>query len=75
MAFNRERANGRSGKRQLDSEPDWFLWNPCVGIPGVCPPLAQWHQMTDGTYTLADVQMMNSVLDELMKARKQAMAT
>ena len=39
---------------------------PCVGVNGLCPPLCQYHQLTDGTYSLADVEMFNQTIDELI---------
>lgn len=47
------------------SKVDWFLWRPCVGISEACPPLAEYHHMLDGTYTIDDVQQMHYVLDEI----------
>lgn len=44
---------------------DWFLWRPCAGLGETCPPLAKWSDMLDGTYDLADVQMMHCVMDEI----------
>ena len=71
VAFNRERANGRSGQLEID----WFLWQPCIGIPDLCPPLCTWEQLNDGTYSIADVKQMNNVMEALVNARKKAMAT
>lgn len=39
---------------------DWWLWRPCVSEP----PLCQYYQLKDGTYTLADLMDMHEVLDE-----------
>lgn len=51
----------------------WYLWRPCVGLPGAVPPLAQWSQMLDGTLSLADVAEMHAVLDELDAQRAAQM--
>lgn len=36
------------------------------------PPLCQWKDMQDGTYTLDDVMRLNKELDRIMKATKAA---
>lgn len=53
---------------------NWFLWRPCVGAGSVCPPLAHWSDMIDGTYTIDDVQMMHIAMDEVMAAVEAARA-
>nr|DAI76097.1 MAG TPA: hypothetical protein [Caudoviricetes sp.] len=40
---------------------------PCVGIEGIAPPLCRWHELTDGTYNLADVERFNQALAELAR--------
>lgn len=47
---------------------------PCVGAPGVCPPLCTYAELNDGTYSLADVQRFHDTLDELTEIRLAAMA-
>ena len=47
---------------------------PCVGIPGLCPPLCQWKDIADGTYDLAWVKMANSAMDEMCYARDKMLA-
>lgn len=66
------KSSSNSGRK---SGVDWYLMNPCVGIPELCPPLCSWRELTDGTYTLADVEMFNQTLDEILTAHKAAMAT
>jgi len=36
----------------------------------MCPPLARWSDMLDGTYDLGDVKRMHAVLDELINQRE-----
>jgi len=43
-----------------------------VGIPELCPPLASWPQMQDGTLDLVDVLHMHSVMDELIHQSEKA---
>lgn len=43
---------------------------PCVGEPGVCPPLCRWAELEDGTYSLADVERFNQTI-WLMRDRYQ----
>lgn len=50
----------------------WYLWRPCVGIPGLLPPLAQWVQMLDGTLTLDDVRQMHEVMDAVKQQADEA---
>lgn len=50
----------------------WYLWRPCLGIPGLVPPLAQWPQMIDGTLTLEDVQQMHTVMDDIKQHAQEA---
>ena len=45
---------------------------PCVGLPGLVPPLAKWSDVMDGTYSLADFEMFNQTLDEILIARETA---
>ena len=40
---------------------------PCIGEPGICPPLCRWAELTDGTYTLADVERFNQTLFDLVR--------
>lgn len=40
----------------------------------VCPPLARWSDMTDGTYSIEDVQMMHDAIDDLLDATEKARA-
>lgn len=65
------RKGRRSGgaTERLNPHVDLYLWRPCVGIYGVCSPLASWSDMIDGTYTLEDVKDMHSVMDELVYQR------
>ncbi|WP_174233111.1 hypothetical protein [Neopusillimonas maritima] len=46
---------------------------PCVGVNGICPPLCTRAQLTDGTYSLEDVEMFNQAIEELVRAHKEAM--
>ena len=48
------------------------MMKPCVGIDGLCPPLCRWVELTDGTYTLADVMRFHIAMDELVAAREAA---
>lgn len=52
------------GADPINGHVNWYLWRPCAGIEGVCPPLARWAEMTDGTYDLVDIKMMHCVMDE-----------
>ena len=45
---------------------------PCVGIVGLCPPLCMWAQLTDGTYSLADVERFNQTIGEIVEAAEKA---
>ncbi|QEQ90574.1 hypothetical protein EGJ22_11295 [Pseudomonas sp. p99-361] len=49
---------------------DWDLWRPCVGIPGVCPPLCTYKDLTDGTYSLGWVKRANLAMDEMLYVRQ-----
>lgn len=60
---NRKQGRG-NGAESLNDHVEWFLWRPCTGIEGICPPLAKWSDMLDGTYDIADVKLMHSVMDE-----------
>ena len=42
---------------------------PCVGIPQLCPPLCKYHELKDGTYTLADVERFHQTMIELQKLK------
>lgn len=55
----------------MRSDVNWLLWQPCVGIPGLLPPLATWAQMTDGTLTLEDVAEMHQVIKAVSDAQKR----
>lgn len=44
---------------------------PCIGIPGVVPPLCRWIELQDGTYTLADVARFHIAMDQINAARQQ----
>lgn len=46
---------------------------PCVGIPDVCPPLCTMAQINDGTYSLADIEVMNQAIEEALDAALEAM--
>jgi hypothetical protein len=35
----------------------------------ICPPLCKYHELVDGTYTLADVERFHHVIDELIEVR------
>jgi hypothetical protein len=48
------------------------MWQPCVGVDGICPPLCKWSELNDGTYTLADVALFNNVIKEKVKHYQQA---
>lgn len=40
---------------------------PCTGIPKYhVPPYCTWAELNDGTYTLADVELFNQALDEII---------
>lgn len=64
--------NRKESGRVEQSAVDWYLMNPCVGVPDICPPLCSWHQLTDGTFTLADVEMFNQALNEMIEAYNAA---
>ena len=40
---------------------------PCVGVVGACPPLCTWSQLEDGTYSIADVEMFNQTIGDLLE--------
>ena len=42
---------------------------PCVGIPGLLPPLCRWAELEDGTYTITDVLRFHIAMDEIIAAR------
>lgn len=47
---------------------------PCVGVTDsrggvVCPPLCKYHELQDGTYTLADVERFHQAMDEIIEGR------
>jgi len=44
---------------------------PCAGIVGVCPPLCQWSELEDGTYTLEHVLRFHYAMDELLHYHQQ----
>lgn len=46
---------------------------PCVGIPEVCPPLCTWAQLKDGSISLAEVEMFNQTIMELLDHKLAAM--
>ena len=48
---------------------------PCTGVEGVCPPLCKWHELHDGTYTLADVERFNITIAELVQIKAQQVAS
>lgn len=70
-------AEPRKGQRgggsvsPLYDDIDWLLWRPCVGLVDLCPPLARWSDMIDGTYDLMDVYEMHRVMDDLEHMRSQ----
>ena len=66
---NEQRRGG--GADILNPHVDWYLWRPCVGIDGACPPLARWPEMIDGTLTLEDVKDMHAVMDEIIYQRRK----
>ncbi len=41
---------------------------PCTGVDGVIPPLCNWQQLNDGTYSLADVELFNTTIREEYEA-------
>jgi len=45
---------------------------PCTGINGLCPPFCTWAQLNDGTYSLADVEMFNQAMDEMIDAAERS---
>lgn len=50
---------------------------PCIGIPlsdmGLSiPPLCQWHQLEDGTYTLGDVMRFHLAIDDQVRMIQNA---
>lgn len=61
-------------KQEKESNTDWYLWLPCVGIDGVCPPLGTWKELKDGTYSLADVERYHQMIDELTTVKRQSIA-
>ncbi|RTQ01301.1 hypothetical protein EKN38_13080 [Enterobacter sp. WCHEn045836] len=72
MAIKQERAKPRTGSDGQEARVDWFLWRPCTGIGNLCPPLAAWSDMTDGTYSIEEVQMMHDAMDDLIDAADKA---
>ena len=46
---------------------------PCMGVNGICPPLCTWAQLTDGTYSLEDVERFNQAIDEMVRAHREAL--
>jgi len=41
----------------------------CTGVEGVCPPLAKWSDLMDGTYTICDVERFNQAIQEMVDVR------
>ena len=66
------RPKRRSSSGGKPSAVNWFLMRPCVGIVGLCPPLCTWAQLTDGTYSLADVERFNQTIGEIVEAAEKA---
>lgn len=44
-----------------------------MGVSGLCPPLCNWSDLSDGTYSIADVMRFNITIDELIAARDAAL--
>lgn len=69
-------AGRRRKKRQSSSgrpsSVNWYLMRPCTGINGLCPPFCTWAQLNDGTYSLADVEMFNQAMDEIIDAAERS---
>jgi hypothetical protein len=38
----------------------------------LCPPLAKWSDMTDGTYSLEEIQLMHDAMDDIYDAAEKA---
>ncbi|PNF10546.1 hypothetical protein A6J71_10455 [Enterobacter cancerogenus] len=72
MAIKQKRGRPRSGGEGEDARVDWFLWRPCTGVGNICQPLARWTEMTDGTYSIEEVQMMHDAMDDLLDAAEKA---
>jgi hypothetical protein len=43
---------------------------PCVGVVGLCPPFCTWAELNNGTYSLADVELFNQAIEEMIAARE-----
>jgi hypothetical protein len=43
-------------------------------VPEVCPPLCSWKDLTDGTFTIADVEMFNQTIQKLVKDHNRRIA-
>ena len=71
MAAKSRKRNERKSIELDDIDKEWILWQPCVGVPGLCPPMAKWSDMTDGTYNLTEVWKMNKVLEKVSKWHQQ----
>lgn len=49
---------------------------PCTGVIAsdgkvICPPLCEYHQLKDGTYSLADVERFHIAMDEIIQERRK----
>lgn len=55
-----------------DDSIDWYMWLPCTGVNGLIPPLANWNQLNDGTYSLGDVERMNQVINDRIESHKRS---
>nr|DAT51666.1 MAG TPA: hypothetical protein [Caudoviricetes sp.] len=40
---------------------------PCAGVEEVCPALCSWKDLTDGTYSITDVERFNQTLFDLVR--------
>ena len=65
---------GESDGRKQNENIDWYLWTAVLGVPDIAPPLCSWDDLKRPGYTLSDIEIYHQVLDELITARRKAMA-
>lgn len=67
------RLGKREGKSEniiKESSVDWYFAQPMIGLTlegvKVVPPLCTWKELNDGTYNLADVELFNNIINEVL---------
>ena len=62
----------RGAGKERRSEVNWYLMQPCIGIPRLgIPPFCSWKELNDGTYSLADVEIFHQAMGELLDAAEK----